>query len=350
MTTYSTMIAGLALMAGFGAPVQDTVELRFAPAEGQVVKKQWVQEHKLNLETLSSQIGTDAPVTVPMQGVLQSKQVLSTTDDYVRSMDNRPARLRRSFDQISIEGVMTLKADGTEFERKATLTSKLQGFGVQYSWVPEDQEYGKFYYAKESREEYLANLGEGFDMRCVLPEGPVAVGSSWQVDPAGLSSLVAPCGDVRLRAGERMDQGLARGMRNGMGGGLEMAFGGRTARAAFTVTLKEIREGGVAVLSLSFRGSFLNEDREFMTEDVLPREAVRGAVFDRSQITLDLEGRGEVLWSLEQGRALSMTLACAQTTSLKIVESTLEGQDAIQTLVMRGSLTTTFSSEEVVAK
>lgn len=87
-----------------------------------------------------------------------------------------------------------------------------------------------------------------------------------------------------------------------------------------------------------------------MTEDVLPREAVRGAVFDRSQITLDLEGRGEVLWSLEQGRALSMTLACAQTTSLKIVESTLEGQDAIQTLVMRGSLTTTFSSEEVVAK
>lgn len=353
MLSYSMMSVGLALLSGLGSPVQDSVAIHFAPAEGLVVKKRWNQAHQLTLQLMSTQMGKADPVKVKVTGRLESKQVLETTDEYVRSADNRPARLRRSFDELSVAGSMNLSTVEGNFERQAELHSKLQGLGVQYSWVPEDQNYGKFYFAKDGREGDLAQLSEDFDLRCVLPEGDALVGSSWSVDPARLVDLLAPCGEVRLRPTERMDLSLARGMRNGMGGGLETAFGGRMARASFKVTLKEVRqEQGerVAVLELVFRGNFLNEQTEFKVEDVLPREAIRGARYDRRQISLELDGRGEVLWSLDQGRALSMNLACTQSASLKIIEKLSDGQDLVQTLSMRGSLATSFTTELVTGK
>lgn len=353
MLSYFMMSVGLALTSGLGSPVQDSVAIHFAPAEGVVVKKRWVQEHNLTLQLLSSQQGSEPPVVVPLQGRLESKQILETTDDYVSSADNRPTRLRRTFDELAVAGTMLLNNGEAEFERMAELNSKLKGLGVQYTWVPEDQDYGKFYFAKDGREGDLAKLGGDLDLLCVLPKGDVAVGSSWSVDPALLVNLVAPCGETRLRPGERMDLGLARGMRNGMGGGLESAFGGRTARASFTVTLKEVREEQgerIAVLELVFRGNFLNERTDFRVEDVLPREAVRGARYDRRQIALELDGKGKVYWSLDQGRALSMDLVCTQIAALKIIEKLTDDQDLIQTLGMRGSLTTRFTSDLVPAK
>lgn len=348
MIRHALALVSCAGLAALATPSSDG--LRYAPAADVPLVKSWTAEHILTMQSFTSQVGDEPVVTYPVTGKMNSKQTLVVSDTLRELGEGRPAVLERRFDRIRSEATLNVTGE-VETERKARLESKLEGAEVRYTWVPEEDTYGKFFHAEEGDEASLAPLGEDMDLRCVLPKGPVEVGATWQFATEDLVHLLAPCGEVQLRTAEDSDRRLARSVRFGLGGGLEYAFNGKS-QAECNVTWKEVRavDGrSCAVLELAVDGRFLGAKSEILGEDVLMGEALRGARIDRFEIALRVEGRGEVLWDLENGRAHSMELALAEDATLRVFEEGPDGADVAQNLSMRGLAKIGYSVEEPVA-
>ncbi len=133
----------LCVLAGCGAG--DRVELRFAPAEGARVRR-----------TIGS-------------GTL----VLRTLDEYRKVGAGRPLVLRRTFEETA---------------------GPLARTSVVYTWVPEENAYGKYYDAFESSESALRDLAEDLDLRALLPAHAVALGESWSVPALDLRDPLRSAG------------------------------------------------------------------------------------------------------------------------------------------------------------
>lgn len=345
---YSITLASLAWTAfAQSAPVTHGAdELRYEPAIGVETVKRWTAKHTLTMQVFTSQTADEPVITHPLTGKMESSQVLTVTDVPRALAEGRPQILERRFDKIA--SAATLNLTGVvQAERKASLASDLQGAEVRYTWVPEEETYGKFFHAEEGDESDLAPLGEDMDLRCLLPAEAAGVGSTWEVDAEDLVHLLAPCGEVQLRTAEGSDKRLARSIRFGLGGGLEYAFGGKS-QADCSVTWKENRDVGgqsCAVLSVVLDGRFVGEKNEILGEDVLMGEALRGARFDRIEIALRLQGRGEVLWNLDANQAQSMDLALAEDATLRVFEQGPDGRDVVQNLTMRGLLQLDYGVE-----
>ena len=90
------------------------------------------------------------------------------------------------------------------------------------------------------------------------------------------------------------------------------------------------------MLDLAYEGRFANQKTEILGEDVLRREAVRGAQFDRIESRCRLQGKGQVLWDLQAKRAHAMTLTATEDLSLRVFETLPEDTRFIQLKEMRG--------------
>ncbi len=349
---YSITLASVAWTAlAQSAPVKPVADvLRYQPAVGVPSVKSWTAKHTLNMQGFTSKTADDPLVTYPVTGKMESGQVLRVTDVPKALGEGRPLVLERRFDTISSEATLALSGE-VQDERKASLASSLEGAEVRYTWVPEEEAYGKFFYGEEGDESELAPLGEDMDLRCVLPKEPVELGSTWMVAAEDLVHLLAPCGEVQLRTAEGSDKRLSRSLRFGLGGGLEYAFGGKS-QAECSITWaenKEVNGQSCAVLNVVVDGRFVGEKNEILGEDVLMGEALRGARFDRVEIALRLEGRGVVLWNLDANQAHSMDLALAEDATLRVFELAPDGREMVQNLRMRGLLKLGYGVEPPAA-
>jgi hypothetical protein len=196
----------------------------------------------------------------------------------------------------------------------------IAGTSVVFTWVEEEQGYGRYFDAKEGRESQLPGLAEDLDLRALLPDGEVEPGSRWSVDLYALRDILGPGGNFHFRDPENPDPMLLRTLKAGVGMSLygyltESATGGATVEFLGVEERAGVR---VAVLKLDAEVQTLRDRTQFARENASKEERVAGVEQLGVHISLGLRGTGEVLWNLAEGRVERFEFSAEEEVGMQI--------------------------------
>lgn len=291
----------------------------FAPKEGTKVTKTFENTMAMTLDNMDMLMnGEEAPMMGDMQMEMKSIQRLSVTDEYVKMGEGRPAKLRRTFDDLGMEIDMDISMEvmGTVQEQSPTGsgTSALEGKTVVFDW--QDDAYAKtFAEGSEGDAAVLDGLAEDLDLRALLPRsGEAAVGDSWDIALPGLIDIFAPGGDMAWEIEmDGMGMGGPGGMDPGMMSQMREFFGEQVEGEA-SGTLTEIREvdgARIAVIDLAVEIDTSADMSELMTEQMANNDQMPPGmeiVIDRADMEFTVKSTGQLLWNLTAGHAVSLEL------------------------------------------
>ena len=183
-------------------------EVRFTPAEDAEVSIAFENHVELFLDDFSAEMmGMDMGAMI---GDIEMSVALDLeaafTDTYASSADNRPVAFSRSYDGATLSGEFSAAAQGESEGDSFEVESGLEGTVVNWRWDEDEEEYTPSYPEdEEGDEDRLAGLLPRLDLAFMLPEGEVAAGDSWEIDPLELAALILPGGDLGYdtEAGDR---------------------------------------------------------------------------------------------------------------------------------------------------
>ena len=278
---------------------------------------------------------------------MRSTQRLMVTDKVESVGEGRPLRLSRRYDdsgfEVDIESSMGKQRTR---DQKFKGTGSVAGRDVVFTWVPEDEEYGRYYGGRAGIEEVLPGLVEDLGLRSILPEQPVELGESWKLEPGDLRDVLSCGGDVDFELSGGVGFDMLRMMRLGVGLDLDQVFGGREEGevTAMLLAVSEEADGRrLAEIYLQFDVALSRDLKERAQEGSTMREVRMGLVVDSNVVTMELEGSGVVRWDLTAGRLHeTRDLKAKQRVGYKLVQAqeTPDGRELFsQELVMVGSLT-----------
>ncbi|QDU83448.1 hypothetical protein Pla163_05470 [Planctomycetes bacterium Pla163] len=249
---------------------------------------------------------------------------LEVSDEFEKADGTRPTLLRRTYDAIARTterpesgggggGGFGGRGDG----ERPQLESGLVGEDVLFDWDAETEAYTARIPEDSTLDEaLLEGLVADLDLADLLPSAAVEVEESWDVPLHVLESILRPGGNLHLAMPEREGADERRGGgRRGFGGGSTdpTALGVEPEyRGEFKATLAEITgDEGERVARITFVVDASSKyDMTDAIEDVT-RETQRG---DMTIVTLEavttnsFDGKGELLWNLARGCAVSFTL------------------------------------------
>jgi hypothetical protein len=304
-------VIALALLCLSALPATDKVELRFAPAEGSKVRRTITLDHALVVQEIVALTASGSQAS-QNEIAFKAHQVLRTLDEYRKIGAGRPQLLQRRFDEVGWTG--SFEFPGGKEDIKAQ--SPLAGTSVVYTWVPEEQAYGKYYDAKESPEEALLRLDEDLDLRALLPAGAVAPGESWSVPAAALQAVFAPAGRLDLRFdAKKTRQNLLRTLRCGLAGNYGEFFGGESKGEARLKLVSSTDAQAHPLASVELELEFENQvdQRELQQSQLTSNELLAGYKCNKAPVTWKFKGTGTLVWDLEKKRAASLKLQGQQT-------------------------------------
>ena len=285
---------------------EEPVSLSYAPAAGSSLATSI--EFELNTATSESYwVIQDERIEADF---LQEKFVSAQfefVDELAEVAGGRPTEFTRTFTQLEAE--REDEYSGENAGEGGTLaneySSDLLDEVIAYSWDAEEEEYESD--LPESRNEDLLEMvwdGSAYDLTfaCILPDGEVEVGDSWEVDAFVFGMLLV---DPYLEFGLVGDEGNAvrgpRPMRRGVFGEVDhdrAAWLSGTIEASLS-ELREVEGRSCAVieLELELEGDFPSE---FEDEE-------SGAVVhntERHEFSLE----GEALWDVAGGHLRELEL------------------------------------------
>ena len=326
MTRRPLMLLCASLFLSGGALAQ--VELRYAPEEGVVLRRNFEVKHFLALKRSVTRLGgleELAQRTYEMRNV----ETLQTSDRILASSGGRATRMRRYFDRGALEGFAELSEVGRAFNMRALGLSRLKGKSVMFTWVPEDQVYGRYFDSAEGVEEDLIFMREDLDLRGFLPADAVQVGDSWAVEAVALGDALSPGGMLSFDFSKSKSMGLARTLRLGTGSHLFELFT-QEVKGEVTATLTAIEEsdeGRFAVVSVAWEVQTQTDlatlaRRNKTGVDVELDRALKGM-----DVGLELKGEGSFKWDLNGGHLRSYEFRSSEdvSSSVKIVVGEDEG-------------------------
>lgn len=242
-------------------PALETIE--FGPQDGTSVEKEFVLSTQLELNSASLVVdGEYEDVDVRIDASTTVRMVV--TDTYNATVGGRPLSLDRSFEQVGATSDATSRTEilgGGAVETEHT--SPLEGRRLRFEREPGADEFERRFTdteepPTEAERALLAGLDEDLDLRAWLPDGDLAVGDGWEVDPSALVSALRPGGDLALAP---TDPDQARRLAAfGAGGGLIELLGApsgtiqgrlaeltgpagaRTARLEYTIDVRFLQE------------------------------------------------------------------------------------------------------------
>ena len=317
------MIPG-ALLLLCALAVGEKTELRFAPAEGTKVRRTITLDHALVVQEMATITASGAQSSQEKIS-LDTHQVLRTLDEYRKIGDARPLLLQRRFDEVGWTGKFELPQGKEEVKG----VSPLGGTSVVYTWIPEEQDYGKYYDARESPEEVLLHLEEDLDLRALLPAAAVATGEGWSVPAAKLQDVFAPAGRLDLRFdAKRTRMNLLRTLRCGLAGNYGEFFGGESTGECKLKLASVGEEQGrkLATVELEIKLENKIDQRGLQQSQMSGAEIANGYQCKSAPVTWTFEGKGTLLWDLRANRAASFQLHGNQ--NLLIVTELVIGQQA----------------------
>ena len=326
-------LASPALLA-FAVPGDD---VSFKPAAGSTVTKVFTNYSTMTLDDMSMAMNGEEmdPEMMGMDMTIEGSTTTVVTDEYVRLGEGRPAVLKRTFDELSLEtniamenammGAMDMDLDGS---------SELADTTVVFTWNEDDGEFGlAFDEDEDADEELLEGLTEDMDLRCLLPEGEVDVDASWRVDVERLVDVLAPGGNLKILPDmDDVDAPMMGGPNPGMNN-LSDLWGevDGTAMATYLGT-READGVTVAVISIKVEISGANDLTEQLQEDADNAEAPEGMdmemIYDSADAEFEIEGEGELLWNVAGGHLHSFEFEGDMTLAMDMAMAmSMMGQD-----------------------
>mgnify|MGYP003572279695 CR=1 FL=1 len=331
--------------------------IAFAPEEGTTVVKTFSETTEMTLDEMSLSMNGQE-LDPSMMGEFEMSSNLSMTkqltDEYISIGGGRAKKLRRTFDSLSNESSMSQSTMMGDQDVDLSGESELEGLTVVFTLDPETDEISVAFDGDEEHDaELLDGLEEDMDMRALLPTGEVEEGASWELDPSSLLTVFAPGGDLQILPDmeEFGDMGGGPNPSNDLSQILGDIDG--TATATFTGTRDE--DGtNVAVIEFEFDISSAKDMTEIvasMMEDPDLPDELDGVEIEVSAVDVELqyEGKGKLLWSMEQGRmhSFEFTGDMTVTTDMAMAMTGTPMGDMEQEVMieMTGSTTLTGSVE-----
>ena len=276
------------------------VEIRYAPEPGTVLRRNFEVKHFLAVKRSVTKMGDLEQIgqrTFDMRNV----ETMQTSDRIFTASEGRPLRMRRYFDRGLLDGFAELSESGRAMNMRAYGESRLKGKSVLFTWIPEDDVYGRYFDAVDGVEEDLAHMREDLDLRAFLPKGPVEVGDSWQVAPVAMGDALSPGGLLSFDFTKSKSMGLARTFRLGTGSHLFELFrqdvGGEVSVSL--TSIEEDEEGGrFAVLAVSWDVSTASDLVYLARRNRTGADIEYGRNLTGMDVGLELKGEGTVRWDL----------------------------------------------------
>jgi hypothetical protein len=346
--------ASVATGAEAPAAARQSIELVYRPPLRTKSTKTFTYEHALAL--IQSERSDDGVVeTMQQQLEILSKETLQLQDEVRALADGRPAELRRLYEAYDFKADLKFTLNGVDSPGVIEWTTPLVATSVLFTWVPEEQAYGRFYDTRDGIEEALVRLSEDADLRGLLPAGPVAVGDSWTIDLARLEGVFAPVGSLPIHYKRGNEDNLARAVATGLGGALsEMLYGGRQRTGSFVARLEAVDgegESRAARISLALDVTCEGDQTGLVQNSLTNAERVAGSYAKSAHGRWMFEGRGELVWDLAGGRFDSLKLAGSEDVEKEIELASLLGPGkSRQKLRMKGGLKVDVQRQKLPSK
>ena len=311
----TTALFAPALLA-FALPAS---KVRFAAADGTKLTKTIESKSDFSLDSMSMKMnGQEPPGGVPeMEMTISSTQKVSLTDEYVKSRDGAPTKLRRTFDDIASDMSMSMKMEmmgkNGDNNHATKAQSELKGKTVVFTWDADAKEYKVALDPKEDGSDLVKGLKEDIDFRALLPKGYVKEGEEWDVDVKELAGVLAPGGDLHLKPEEKESKGGPMGGDMAGMGGLSDWLGDVLEGDAKAKLTGLSDKGGkkLATIKLNIKVHGSKDMTEIVKGAMSKAEMPQGAKmdFDHMDIEFKIEGEGQLVWDLESGHAVSFELS-----------------------------------------
>jgi hypothetical protein len=313
--------------------VPQGVELSFNPKAGTYAVRRIDIEHELSLRELSSvRSGVVQSSTDPVD--LHSTQTLQCTDRYKQIGDGRPLVLERRFDTLEWKGSLLLAGKQDALSARSPLAT----LSTIYTYVPDEQAYGRYYSEREGVEELLHGINEDLDLRGLLPVGPQALDAQWTVEPARMVDVFAPAGRWALAFQVKPAQrNLVRSIQSGIGCNLIEVFGGE-CKGKVEARLASADEAQARV-ELTVELSCLVDRRGLVQMQMNGPELASGFRCQSAPLNWSFQGKGFLLFDRQARRASELKLEGRQ--SVRLETELLVGNDPVSTtqrLAMEGAL------------
>jgi hypothetical protein len=302
MRTLSTLsFALLATTSAFA--LAQTAGLAWSVPEGTTLRREIITKQFLATESMTFRQGDETTVSQRIFD-LSSTTTVRTSDQLRKQGAGRPAVLRRFYDEARVEAKSEVSG-GRQQTQSIDLPgrSAFQGKSVVFTYVPEDDEYGRYFDTLEGYENTLAGLREDLGMRSLLPQEVVSEGAEWKLAPGVLQDVLAPGGDLSYEFEGTKDPLIARSLKQGIGANLHRAFGGEESgevKAKWSRT-DDVEGRKLAVITLEFKVQLARDLTDYTNSLRAVSELASGQNTIEARISLALEGGGEVRWDLENG-------------------------------------------------
>jgi hypothetical protein len=331
-TTLLALAIGAPALISFTIP-RDTIS--FAPKAGSSVAKTFVMKGEIEMDDMSFLMnGEDPGMTPDMEMTTTWEQTVSVTDEYTSMADGHPKKLSRSFDSIGQEIEVSTSVDMMGSVEDSDIsgegTSELEGKTVIFAWNADDEEFTASYpEGEDGDDDLLEGLDEDMDLRVLLPDGDVSEGDEWDLDLSGLTTLLAPGGnlhlDIEMDGEEASMGGPDPSMMSNLGEIMGELEGEATGTYAGT---REVDGVKLAVVKIKLD---INTARDMtdMIEEMMGEGMPEGIEMslDRGDIELTCEGEGTLLWNVGAGHAYSLESEFEMTMSMDVEMSMNMGEE-----------------------
>ena len=328
--------------------VGPTVAPVFSVAEGTVSKKKFSITHALTVQKIDLG-GPELDAMSQQQLSIDSTIELEVVDTYKKMAPGRPLEMQRVFASAPFHADFNFTdPGGTKIPESWDAETLLKGRSVVFVWVPEEKGYSKYYDDLESLEEYLANLDEDLDLKCLLPKNPdgtprtVKEGDGWALDLHEIADLFTPGGNVPLTYTKGGNTGLRTAIAAGVGGPLHPVFGGTVkgnCRAKWATT-ETSDAGHFAAIELALEIETDADRTEIARRILRQNEDDDTSPVRHAGSAWKFSGSGTLRWNLDAGRFESL-----QVSGREDVKSDIQFASGTETsrqmLSMAGGLSVT---------
>jgi hypothetical protein len=314
-------VAALALPALIAAALPvDKVE--FHPADGLSLTRTYSQKTELSLDDMEMSLnGQPSPMQIEMEMDMTMNQHVVVSDEISSVSEGRPAKLVRSFDELSQQSdfkvEMQQMPQGNQ-ERSIKAESELQGKKVTFTWDADSGSY-KTAFEGEGDAALLEGLEQDMDLTVLLPTTEVKEDDTWQIDVKRLRTLLAYGGNLKLKPTE----------------GAEGAEGmpGMDNMTDFSSVFGELLEGDAkgeyrgtrevdgtkcqvihVKLDVNASADISDKVREAMKD--MPNEQIQSIKVERMDLEMELDGEGDLYWDPAKGVAHSFELTGTTTLNM----------------------------------
>lgn len=349
MKQRTTLLALFPALVAFTPAAQ---RLAFGPESGTILAKTFTVETSMSLDNMDMLVdGNSPPMDMEMEMSSDAVVEFAVTDEYVEVGGGQVLKLARTFEDLTVsnESSMSMSMMG-EQNMSSSGESQLTGKTIVFSRDGDTGEVSTaFAEDSEGDDDLLEDLYLEFDFSGLLPTEEVEEGASWEVDPAKMVDVLAPCGDLKI---DIEVDGDDMGMSSGPDASTDLRAVLGEIEGSVTATLSGFREDGdrqLAVIKLVVEiesAKDLTEmSREMMSDmgDNLPEGAsMEVESFDSE---LALEGEGELAWDVAGGHFASFSLSVEMGNTIDSANSmNFGGQEMLQEMSMEMGGTMTFSA------